>query len=192
MQMLMLPRCTMRLTQRLELKPTFRIEAPPEAQRGFGGMKVANDILVRLGIPGLLIGSLARKAWTGEYRGVISSRKDVDVIVLSSSSEKHPSRFEGGIDWWVTCDPVAGPTNGNDCELIYAVETRNALAPGLYLATPDFLWAWRRQELLFFSNRRIVRDAQQPRIRTNPLIVEYPVPPPQALEWRFTARDRWR
>ncbi|MBI4138945.1 hypothetical protein HY479_02230 [Candidatus Uhrbacteria bacterium] len=179
------------MAMRLETKLVFQTDAPPDAQRGFTGLKIAHEILLRLEVPGLLVGGLARKAWTGGHRGTLSGRKDVDVIVLSRFSEKHPSRFEGGIDWWMTDDPDVGPTNGNGCELIYTVEIRNPLAPGLHLAVPNFLWAWRREELSFFRKRKFGRDTRTPRIRPEPLILEYPLPPERSLEWRFIARDRW-
>lgn len=181
-----------RLVQRLEIKQLLAVEAPPGAVRGFAGLRIADQILRVHHTAGLIIGGVARLAWTGSCRGMICTRKDVDVAVLSLDSANHPDRFEGGIDWWATEDQSVGPINGNGVELIYGVWVTNPLAPGLYLAPAELLWSWRVQELAVFHEQRVVREVRAPRLRDKPLIHEYPTLPAYALEWRFTDPKRWR
>lgn len=161
------------LRQTLELRPPLGVDCPPDPVRGFNGMAAAHSICKRLGVAGLLIGGIARKAWTGKHRGAISPRKDVDVIVLSSDEKYHPKRFEGGIDWWLPNEEWH-LVNGNDCVLIYSVIPLVALEPGLHIATPDMLYMWRQREKVTFTDKN-VRDAFPKKFHRKPIIHEYPV-----------------
>jgi hypothetical protein len=171
----------------------MKLQAPgPEnATTGFEGLKLAHECLLRLGAPGLLIGGVARRAWTSSHRSSIGGRKDVDVVILVDNPDRYPNRFENGIDWWVPTEEREALRNGNACRLIYLVWAQRALAPGLYLASPTLLWTWRIEELAFFGLHRRVNETSAPRLREKPLIHEYPVAPDAALRWRFTPRDSW-
>lgn len=175
---------------RLELKQALQEPGPASAARGFAGMRIAHDILTDSGLPGLLIGGLARKAWISPNRSALSSRKDVDVVVLRRDPDRFPSRFEGGIDWWLP-DENGFLTNGNGVELIFVVGERLRLKPGLYLPQPEALWSWRQAEHLAFGKERTIRDAY-PRLRVRPLILEYPLCPSVCMSAGFTPRERWK
>jgi len=192
MYMGMVLRQSVSLRQELRLEPRLSLQAPApdSATRGFAGMRSAHEILQERGLPGLLIGGLARKAWISPSRGSLSPRKDVDVAVLHRFPDAFPDRFEGGIDWWLP-DGEGFLTNGNGVELIYTVSGRPSLRPGLYLPQPDVLWIWRTAEYRAFGGKRLIRDAK-PRLRSRPLIHEYPVCPSTLLNIGFAPRERWQ
>lgn len=192
MSMCMVLRQSVSLRQelRLETKQSLEAPAPESATRGFAGLRSAHGILLERGLPGLLGGGLARKAWISPSRSSLSPRKDVDVAVLHRKPDAFPERFEGGIDWWLP-DGEGLLTNGNGVELIYTVSGSPSLRPGLYLPQPDVLWIWRTAEYRAFGGKRLIRDAK-PRLRCRPLIHEYPICPSSLLCAGFAPRERWQ
>ncbi len=165
------------LRQTIVLKQMLCDDAPPNAVRGFHGMSVAHQLLLGLGVPGLLIGGLARQAWIGTHRGSLSTRKDVDVVVLSNDPNHHPSRFEGGVDWWITEYSDDSPINGNHCQLVYNPRLQRPYAPGLYVSPVEAIWRWYMEERACFGNNHRFPRFDPNRVRINPLITEYPVIP---------------
>jgi len=182
---------------RLELRQTLRLvalsaDAPPEAARGAAGLATADEILKRLGVPGLLIGGIARKSWTAKTKSSVFSSKDVDVMVLSFDPWKHPERFEGGVDWWMTNHPDVGPTNGNGVELIYSATPLYPLPPGLHVAPAALLWDWREQEQEAFRGKKMVTNARRPdQIHKTSLVYNYPICLEYKLRSFFTDPSRW-
>ncbi len=176
---------------RMECKLSLGVDAPPDAARGFAGLSIAHDICQSLDVAGLIIGGVARAAWSARERSAVSARKDVDVIVLSLDPARHPTRFEGGIDWWCTTDLAIGPINGNGVELIYAVKVETALKPGLHLCPFFELADWRAREKKAFASERRVAHIPQSARSSIPIITEYPAIPLGALKWQFTQANRW-
>lgn len=181
-----------RQTHRLELLPRFEAPCPQDAVRGFHGLRVAHDTLTRLNIPGLLIGGVAFRAWLGTTRGCLSTRKDVDVVVLSHDPSHHPDHFEGGVDWWIPDAEENGPENGNGVQLVWRVEMLRALPPGLHIPMLVFLHEVRCFEQAVFGQEFTVtlpRGIHRPELhRRTPLITEYPVVHDTALRWQPAAR----
>jgi len=135
------PRLELRCEQRLELRQEFCAPTPPEAVRGRHGLKVADEVLKKYNVAGILIGGVAKMLWRGSDVKFLSRRKDVDVIVLSNNCEQHPEQWENGIDWWVSHRLSERPTNGGEVGLLWNVRVKKAVPAGLYLCPLELLEA---------------------------------------------------
>lgn len=146
--------------QRQERRRKLRAPIPPEAVRGIEGLKVADEVLKRYKVAGVLIGGLAKEAWRGSSDPAkFSKHKDVDVLVLARGCGRHPMQWEKGVDWWVNHRVAERPTNGAFVGLIWRVslKKRNSeVTPGLYICPREFLEESIRQERRVFGDKFVV------------------------------------
>jgi hypothetical protein len=137
-------------------KSVERAPIPPEALRGFEGMEVADEMLKKLGVVGLLIGGLAKRiCLEGEIDpSILESHKDVDVLIPSiySDHKYHPKQWENGIDWWISHADDEAPTNGAT-NLIQAPTIDESWEnekykdrSGLYICPPNVLLTLEKME----------------------------------------------
>lgn len=148
--MMMGPCLRLQLRQTIELAPT-----PPEAICGIDGMMVADEVLKKYKVAGMLVGGIAKEAWSGSSKpSDFSKHKDVDVLVLSRDCDKHPNQWEAGIDWWIRHKATERPTNGSDVGLVWRISFRRhvKVSPGLYLCPLELLKNSIRQERRVFGN----------------------------------------
>lgn len=150
-----------RLTIRQEATPSQKQEAKqllrclqelrepyfPEAVRGAEGIRVADQILKKKGLTGILVGGLVKDLWNPRVSvAKLKEHKDVDVIV--TGGHERIARFEGGVDWWsseVRKMSVTGRDssnydldvrfhrNGNGIILHYRLRNFTELESGLYV-----------------------------------------------------------
>jgi hypothetical protein len=178
----------LRMSQGPRLKQTHglvqRLEAPSpeEAVTGFAGMGVAHRILRRNQAAGLLIGGVAKELWrlttNTDLRARVDEHKDVDVLVLSHDCERHPEKWQGGVDWWVTHSPEERPCNGSSVGIIWSARLLRPLAPGLYLCPRSILAESVVEEGSQFPGRTVVSH----RFKAEPSSNWYPVPSYGTLE----------
>jgi hypothetical protein len=152
--------------QKLEIEQLLRLEQslkspePPSATKGLEGMEIAHAILQKREAVGVLIGGLAEAVWSPSRKPEdLAKHKDVDVAVLTKGF-KLEENFEGGIDWWM---PQTGEIsirglyqpemqkktwykNGNGVILRFGIHKDFALAPGLYIPSPEWLLDMREYE----------------------------------------------
>jgi len=153
--MMMAMRCSLRLEQRLEL----RAPTPPEAVRGIEGLKVADEVLKKYKVTGMLVGGLAKEAWRGSSDPAdFSKHKDVDVLVLARGCGKHPGQWEDGVDWWISHKAAERPTNGTSVGLVWRVSLKRnvEIAPGLYVCPLELLEGSIKQEKRTLGNEFVV------------------------------------
>ncbi len=139
------------LKQLLLLEQKLKHPEYPNAVKGFGGMRVAHQILQEREASGVLIGGLSEAVWNQRRKeDDLYKHKDVDVMVLDDIDV---DKFEGGVDWWL---PKRGKitiksefwsmkgvdqqwyANGNGVVLSFGAKKQNQLPPGLYI--PDSEW----------------------------------------------------
>jgi len=170
----------LRLEQRLELQAPI----PQDAVRGIEGMKVADRVLKKYKVAGMLVGGLAKEAWHGATDpSRFSKHKDVDVLVLARGCGKHPKQGEAGVDWWISHKIAERPTNGF-VGLIWnaSLAKQTEVTPGLYLCPLEFLESSIRQERRVFGKDFIVHNSRFSTVSIN----EFPVLPMQFIRAKFS------
>jgi hypothetical protein len=120
----------------------YRFISPPpfKAMRGLWGMNMADKVLKKYGIVGILIGSLTRQLWRGISLGRLLKMKDVDVLIPEQFESVRPEVCESGIDWWIS-DGKNPPTNGlSDEGMFWTITLKERIEPGLYICPLEFVW----------------------------------------------------
>jgi hypothetical protein len=151
----MLLRCEPRLQQQLKLQQRLELRAPtpPEAVRGIEGLRVADEVLRKYEVIGMLIGGLAKELWHGVTDPeILETHGDVDVLLLSYNCRYHPKQWEEGVDWWVSHTVNELPTNGSSVGIFWQASLEQhalKIPSGLYLCPYQFLrssiWVERRE-----------------------------------------------
>lgn len=154
------------LIENLEAELDVALESPPippEAQRGYQGMLLANEMLKHREAHGVLIGGLMLSLLKGENLEKLNHHKDVDVLIIDKEETPPVGQWEAGIDWWWTANKPTNPntkylsrpqsTVGDGVRLIYDIELKNKkLPPGLYfLDGQSFELLLQHESLSWFS-----------------------------------------
>jgi hypothetical protein len=123
---------------------------------------VADELLKKYGVSGMLIGGLAKEIWSASFdKEAFNRHKDVDVLLLSTNCDQHPLQWEGGVDWWVSHSFCERPTNGTPVGLLWNVKLNRlfqSISPGLYVCPRRFLEMVDEHEEKEMSGKYRVKD----------------------------------